>query len=349
MKRFSLLATAVLTLLFAACEKVIDIDPLSSPSQIVLNGVPAAGQPFFAYFANTHFFLDTSNNHPVAGADMLLSVNGTEYRPTRTERCLYFFDYVAQQDDSLSIRVNAGDRTVTASTYVPRMPQISNPVAFINRDSTFNLLVINFNITDHADYDNYYRFSVTQRDSGAVYIPYFDITDTVDTTRNSIFLCLDKKLTASNAAATEALGGYLYTQLLTTDANIDGSTHNTSLLVILLRDTNEIQPYIHQYGLTVECVTPDRYKYLQFIGENSSMMSLITEPPEAYGNVDGALGIFAGTAKQTFPLITISDGQEVASPHGIPVVEDPTLISRFLTQIPPDILRRIQQRSRHNP
>ncbi len=313
MKRFALIA--LFALLFAACEKVIEIDPLDSPSQLVLNGVPSVDKPFFVYFANSHFFLDTNNNHPVSDVTMQLTVNGTDYTPTSVDQCRYFFGYTPQADDSLAIQVQAGDRLVTSSTYVPRMPQVSTPLAYINSDSTFNLLVVNFNITDPANYPNYYHFTISQRDSGTVYIPYLDSTITRDTTYNTIFFCLDKALTDTHAAATEALGGYLYSQLLTTDANIDGRTHNTSLLVILLRDTNEIQPYIHQYELTVECVTPDRYQYLQDLDQFNSMMSMITEPPEVYSNVNGALGIFAGTAKRTFPLITISDGQPVTTPR----------------------------------
>ncbi len=351
MKRLILLP--ILALLFVGCEKVIEVDPLDSPSQPVLNGMPSVGKPFFVYFANSHFFLDTSNNHLIEDVDMSLTVNGTDYRPNRVDRCRYFFDYTPQADDSLSIQVQAQGRSVTASTYVPRMPQISNPVAYINSDTTFNLLVVNFNITDPASYPNYYRFGITQRDSGAVYIPYFNFSDTTDTTYNTYFFCFDKALTSSNAAATEALWGYFYTQLLTTDANIDGRTHNASILLILLRDTNEIQPYIHQYELSVECVTPDRYRYLQNVDEISSMMSLITEPPEVYSNVNGALGIFAGTAKCTFPLLTISDGQPVttkATAKGsasIPVVEDPTLISRYRHLIPNDALQKLRERTHH--
>ena len=344
MKPRHIFLAALLSMALTACEKVIQVDPLDAPSQLVLNGVPSAEKQCFVYFANSHFFLDTSNNHPVDNVNMLLDVNGTQYRPTHVDRCRYYFDYVAQADDSLSIRVQAGDRLVTSSTYVPRMPQISDPVAYIDSDSTFNLMVVNFTLTDPADYPNYYRFLITERDSGSIYIPYFDYSDTIDTTYNSIFFCLDKPLTDHNAAATEALGGYLYTQLLTTDANIDGTAHNASILVILLRDTNEIQPYIHQYGLSVECVTPDRYRYLQNIDAISSMMSMITEPPEIYSNVNGALGIFAGNAKRTFPLLTIADGQEVGAPSGIHLINDPTLIDRYRSKIPSPVFDRLRER-----
>lgn len=344
MKPRHIFLAALLSMALTACEKVIQVDPLDAPSQLVLNGVPSAEKQCFVYFANSHFFLDTSNNHPVDNVNMLLDVNGTQYRPTHVDRCRYYFDYVAQADDSLSIRVQAGDRLVSSSTYVPRMPQISDLVAYIDRDSTFNLMVVNFTLTDPANYPNYYRFLITERDSGSIYIPFFDYSDTIDTTYNSIFFCLDKPLTDHNAAATEALGGYLYTQLLTTDANIDGTADTASILVILLRDTNEIQPYIHQYGLSVECVTPDRYRYLQNIDAISSMMSMITEPPEVYSNVNGALGIFAGNAKRTFPLLTIADGQEVGTPSGIHLINDPTLIDRYRSKIPSHVFDRLRER-----
>ena len=98
------------------------------------------------------------------------------------------------------------------------------------------------------------------------------------------------------------MGGYIYTQLLTTDKLIDGQRHNTTIMMILLRDTNEVAPFIHEYTLNVESVTPERYQYLQDIEQATSIMQLITEPAPVYSNVNGALGIFAGNSKVTFPL-----------------------------------------------
>lgn len=295
-------------LLFVSCEKVIEFDTSMSQSEPVLNIVASAGKPLSVYFSNTHFFLDTSNNHPVSGAEVEVTINGQTYRPTSMHRCNYLFDYVMQPDDSLSIRITTPQRTITANSYVPRMPQISQPMAFIDSSTAFNVLVANFNITDHPNYRNLYCITINERDSGAYYHPFLEYLDTIDTVYTDYFFCLDQSLTGA-LDASQSMGMPLFNQLLTTDDLIDGTTHNTSLMMMLLRDTNEIQPFIHQYTLTVECITPEFFRYLKDVGTNSGMMSLITEPPAMYSNVNGALGIVGGTARQTFPLATIMDGK----------------------------------------
>lgn len=299
--------------LFASCEKVVDIDTASSTQKMVLNAVPSAQKQLFVNFSHTHFFLDTINGHPVNDADIVISVNGSDCRPSYVRGCNYFFDYTLQEDDSLHITVKANGHTVTSHTTVPRMPDITNPIAQTNDTGTFHLMAVNFNINDHANYKDYYSITLRQRDSGSRYIPYLDIYDTIDITYNTMFLCNDKALIDTVMASMMAVGGYVpAVQLLASDEQFDGQVHNTTMMLILLRDTNEVIPYIHQYTLDVETVAPDRFRYLKDIGNATSMLQLITEPAAVYSNVNGALGIFAANARRTFPLITITGGSREA-------------------------------------
>lgn len=301
-------------MLFASCEKVIEFDPSSTQSQPVLNAIPSAGKQLFVNYTYSRFFLDTNNIHPIADVDMVVTANGTDYRPVSVEGCNYFFDYTPQEDDQLSIRIKSAAGNATASTYIPRLPNISTPFTFI-RDSVFKTMVINFNIDDHPNYNDYYRFTISQRDSGARYIPYRDIYDTIDTVRNTIFFCFDRPITDPTAAATQALGGYLYQELLTTDKLIDGQNHNTTMMVILLRDTNEVGTFLHEYSLNIETVTPERYQYLQDVANATSITQLITEPAPVFSNVTGALGIFAGNARRTFPLYSFINENDTTRRH----------------------------------
>ena len=309
MKRFILLP--LILLIFSSCEKVIEFDTSVSQSEMVLNAIPSVEKQLFVYFANTHFFLDTTNYQPISNPDMVMSINGIDYRPTSIDRCNYFFDYIVQEDDSLSIRIQSGNRTVTAHTTVPRMPRISQPAAFTNDSGAFHLLIVNFNIDDYPDHKDYYCISLRQRDSGSRYSPYFERYDTIDTTFTTYFLCNDKDLVDPTISSIMSVQGFSpFSQLLTPDSNFDGENHNTTLTVIRLRDTNEVIPYIHQYTLDVETVSPDRYRYLKDIVNATSMLQLLTEPPAVYSNVSGALGIFAANAKRSFPLITFTDGDQ---------------------------------------
>ena len=297
----------LLAFALSACEKVIEFDTTMSQQELVLNAVPSAGKQLFVNFSYSFFFIDTTANQPVPNADMVVSVNGIDYRPIQHVDCNYFFDYTLQENDSLSIRIDCGDQQVTAHTHVPLMPDISNPQAFTNDSGAFHLMIVNFNINDHPGYKDYYYISLQERDSGCRYSPYFDRYDTIDTIHTALFFCNDQAMINPEALAEMSIGGFVpCSALLSSDKNIEGQTHNTTMMLMLLRDTNELAGYIHQYTLCVESVTYDRYRYLSQSSATASLMSMITEPPEVYSNVEGALGIFAGNAKQTFPLLTIS-------------------------------------------
>lgn len=303
------LAVTLVLLLTVSCEKIIEFDTSVSQSEMVLNAVPSAEKQLFVNFSYTHFFLDTVNNHPIGDVSMKISVNGYDYYPVSVNRCNYFFDYTVQEDDSLYISIHAGDREVTSHTTVPRMPRISTPMTYVSDTGTFNLLLINFNIDDHPNYKDYYCITLHQRDSGSHYIPYLDIYDTIDTVYNTFFFCNDRAFVDPDAVQSMAVGGFVASnQLLAPDDKFDGQNHNTTLTLILLRDTNEVVPYIHQYTLDVEAVSPDRYRYLNDIANATSMLQLLTEPPAVYSNVQGALGIFAANARRQFPLITLTGG-----------------------------------------
>lgn len=313
MKHIAPILIAAGLFVLASCEKVIEFDDsLTSPSP-VLNAIATEGNQLFVNYTYSRFFLDTNNAHPIADVDMVVTANGTDYRPVSVDGCNYFFDYIPHEDDQLSIRVLSAAGEASARTIIPRNPRISTPNVFL-QDSVFRTLVINFNIDDHPDYDNYYRFTISQRDSGARYRPYREVYDTIDTTYHTIFFCFDRAITDPTAAATEALGGYLYQQLLTSDKLIDGQDHNTTLMLIMLCDTNEVGTFIHQYSLTVESVSPERYQYLQDIESATSITQLLTEPAPVYSNVNGALGIFAGNARRTFPLYTVVNENDPVPP-----------------------------------
>ena len=113
-------------LLVTSCEKILEIENDPSKAQLVLNAVPTVDRQAFVYFANTRFFLDTSNNQPVSDVSMTLTVNGVPYStPDSVVNSKYFFPYFYAEGDSLQIDVNAGGRLVHAQTYVPYLPTIS--------------------------------------------------------------------------------------------------------------------------------------------------------------------------------------------------------------------------------
>ncbi len=319
MKRYIILLFALF--FFCSCEKVLDFDEGSSHRHMVLNAVPSAGEELFVNFGYSHLFLDSNVTYPVEGADIVVNLNGEPLRPTSVLGCNYFFGRTLNEDDVLDVQVNACGKTMTASTYVPRFPQMTTPFCIVDTSDVFDYCNVSFRLTDLPDRDEYYRFRIQERDSGSRMNPWTNELDTVDTVYTTYFLCLDMPLFDNNKltaglSETESLGGYFYEQLLASDSLFNGESISVAFQLLLLVDTNEVEPFIHQYTLEVESMTAERYRYLKQVSTANSLMQFFTEPSQVYGNVTGgALGVFSGNAKRIFPLnVQIPDPAQHKAP-----------------------------------
>lgn len=318
MKQYILIIISLL--LFASCEKVLDVEIDDSNRLMVLNAVPSSGKPLSVNFTYSHFFLDTVTLHPVQGARIAITVNGTRMSPSQISGCNYYFPYTLNDDDRLHIDISANGQNISADTYVPRSPQISNLEAHVDTSHALTLLNIDFDLADHANYSDYYHFIITSRDSGQRRDIWTDSIEMVDTIVNKMFLCFDQLLASSDVVAVQPLAGYFFNRLLTTDSLIDGRNHHVRLQVIMLVDTNEIAPFTHQYTLEVETITLDRFRYLRDADNATSMPMLIADPMPVYTNVKGGYGIFAGNARKSFALSfdTIAAPASSPLPDGLP-------------------------------
>lgn len=292
----------VFAALFSSCEKVLDIENDLSKAQLVLNAVPTVDKQAFVYFAHTRFFLDTSNNQPVDNVSMTLTVNGVPYStPDSVVNCRYYFPYVYAEGDSLVIDVNADGRQVHAQTYLPYLPTITN-LHMVNNDlgATFRYYEAEFDFQDHAGMDEYYNLALTVRDSGIRYNDWQQKYDTVDTVHVSYFMLRTNPEITGSASNSIPMLGYLYTRNLFRDNEIDGQNYHVSMRILHLIDTNEVQPFKHEYTVSLESVTPARYRYIIDVSQQNSSGGFFSEQGQVRGNVDGALGIFAGSARCKF-------------------------------------------------
>lgn len=299
-------------LLISSCEKLLDVDDNMADRQMVLNAIPSAGDSAFVYFAYTHFFLDNNNDNPVPFSSMTLTVNGVPYYHCADSGCCYFFPYVLQPDDSLSIDIQTADRTVHAATYVPRYPDVSNMRVTRFESSSFNYYHAQFDLSDHAGYPEYYRMKVMVRDSGERYNTWTRKFDTIDSMYSTYFLLpFNNEITSNEVNPYIPMGGYLYSTAMFLDRNIEGrSNYPVDMYIMLLVDTNEVQPFKHWYNISVESITPARWNYLLSASSSTGMNSMFAEQGQAYGNVEGALGIFAGRSKWEYVFDADTVGQQ---------------------------------------
>ena len=294
MKRYILI---LLPLLLASCEKVLDIDE-PADRQLVVNAVPQAGKRAFVYFANTRFFLDPSNNQPLDAPSLTLYVNGAPLAPDSVSECRYFFPYVCVPGDTLELDARSGSRQAHGKTYVPLDPTFSN-IHLYNQElgHTFRYYEAEFNFQDHAGVDEYYNLRVMVRDSGVRFNEWKQKYDTVDTVHATYFMLRNNPEIRGNASYSTPMLGYLYTHNFFNDSEIDGRNYPVGLSILHLIDTNEVQPFKHEYTVSLESVTFARLRYLIDVARQGSSNSFFSEQGTVRGNVEGALGIFAGSAK----------------------------------------------------
>lgn len=300
MRRFLILfsLSPILLFLLAGCEKVLDVDE-PTDRQLVVNGVPQAGKRAFVYFANSRFFLDPSNDQPVESANVTLYVNGVPYTPDSIKNCKYFFPYTYAPGDSLELDASDGSRFAHARTYVPLIPTFSN-VHLYNQDvgHTFRYYQAEFDFQDHAGIDEYYNLRVMVRDSGVRFNEWKQKFDTVDTVHATYFMLRGNSEIKGDASYSKPMMGYLYTRNFFNDSEIDGQNYHTEVSVLHLIDTNEVQPFKHEYTVSLESITYARLRYLIDVSrQGGGSTSFFVEQGAVRGNVEGALGIFAGSAK----------------------------------------------------
>lgn len=292
-------------LLLGGCEKVLDIDDAGANDLMVLNAVPQAGKRAFVNFSSTSFFLDSNATHRIDGATITLWRNGIPLTPDSIGRCNYFFPDTLRPLDRLAIDISCSRGDVHAETYVPPMPK--NKIVGIVRwaSPTFNLFWAPMLLSDSVAFDEYYSLSVTVRDSGMRHEVWADRYRTIDTVSTTYFLLNNNsEITSNDVSPNVALGGYLYSNLMFTDRNIDGRTdYPVNLFIPIYKDTNEVvndtQEFKHWYTISMESITPARMRYLISVAQANSLGSFFAEQSQPYTNVTGALGIFAGSAKWT--------------------------------------------------
>ena len=299
-KIITIIALIGVFFLLSACEKTLDIDE-PTDRQLVLNGVPAAGHRAFVYFAHTRFFLDSSNNQSASPQGMVLTVNGMPLLPDSVSRCRYFFPYTLCEGDSLSVDIDCDDKNIHARTYVPYYPDVNNVTAAYFASPSFNFHLVNLRLDDRAGVNEYYNIVVNERDSGLRYNAWGDSLELVDTIHATYFLVPNNpEVTSNDVCPFIPLGGYLYSRIMFLDRNIDGRQYPLKLFIMQTVDTNERAPFKHEYTIDIESVTPARWNYLLSAASQNSMFSYFAEQGQAYGNVEGALGIFAGSASRHY-------------------------------------------------
>lgn len=291
---------------FASCEKVVEFNADTTESKLVMISNPQADSIVQVRLSYSRFFLDNSSFKTEDHATMTLSVNGTvQYSPTNVHTGIYSFNYRPQPGDTLTLRATvAGREPIVAGTRVPNRPivTVADSAEWETTDNYGTSLKIKFHLNDPAAQHNYYRLRIYHIDT-IVYqqIYYPDTTTHTDTAflaEYSSFNCSDALIVGQTDIVSTIDGetGTTSSDLLFTDANINGTNHEISINVSYGTYFYNTSTAKQHYFVVVESLSRDRYLYLQTCQSSKDDMSYFSEPTQIHCNVVGGIGSFAASS-----------------------------------------------------
>ena len=293
--------SALLVLLFASCEKVVEFDIDDTQRQVVVNALPMTDSTFFVNITYSRFFLDNQAFAPVTDATVTLSANGTPVAFAGRNEGNYNFTYTVAAGDSLELSVDIPGRpTITAATRALAMPSVTSLTALIDTLQPITAGEIAFQLDDQQGLANHYLIYIAERDSGSRWNWWEERWDTIDTVRNAYFNCYNREVTDPTVNSESGFMDY-FTRLLFSDDNIDGQSYEMLLSIPMFKDTAE-HPILRQYTLVVESLSPEAFTYITQVAASQGAESYFAEPAQIYSNINGALGIFAAIARREFPI-----------------------------------------------
>lgn len=287
--------------LFCSCEKVMEFDIEESERMVVVNSLPSTDSLLFVNITYSRFFLDNQPFIAVTDATVSIEVNGSTIASTGRDGANYLFNYTATAGDTLTLHVSTPGRPdIIGGTRVVPLPDMLPPLAEIDTLQPITAGNVSFTLNDPAALENYYYIYIEERDSGTRWNEWEKKWDTIDTVIHPYFTCLNTEITNPEVNAIEGFMEY-FNGILFTDRDINGQNYETTLSLIMLKDTAE-HPLQRDYTLIVEALSPEAYTYTKEVMAARSMGSYFAEPARIYSNLSSGVGIFAAIARRQYPL-----------------------------------------------
>ncbi len=328
MKKTAILLIAAAML--AACEKQIDIDIEDQESKVVVNAQGAEGSPLSVDLTYSRpvygvFYVryDEDYFQKVTNATVSLTVDGGAAETATRNGGTYSFSHIPQPGEELALSISVpGHDEITATTTVPQQPSVTDiDTSYDNHNYDYYTTLqmnINFTLNDQASTDDYYSIRLRREDT-VIYIERDNmgnivVQDTDISQYYQFFNCTDYLLVNNTSIDIDdptASRTYSGTEMLFTDATINGMGHNIKLE---LSDNYGYDDYyykatdttIYYSGLYLEVTALSRDLYLYHQTMNSynedELLSFFSEPVQIHSNIDGGIGIFGISSKTTIQI-----------------------------------------------
>ena len=303
----------VAALLVAGCEKEIPLDTEGIEPKVVVTGNVVAGKALDVHLTYSRLIFgwhDPGEDYTfdvINNATVSLVANGVAMGGTLRDSGYYEFGYVPQTGDTLELKVSVpGYDDLAASTIIPHKPVLTDMRTSQRNTSDAEVQIdVRFKLIDPGTEANYYKMRVYMYDT--VVYQYTDYNgDTVtevygDEPLQMSFSCNDAAISPMGIDDISIDEDVTYYTLFFTDNAINGENHEIHLSFLQWNGGYwEKESITSRKYVEVELVgmTRDRFLYEQSInaaGEDDGL-GFFQEPVQVHCNIDGGIGIFAGTS-----------------------------------------------------
>lgn len=324
-------------IILVGCEKQIDIDIEDMEPQVVVSAQGEVGMPLSVDLTYSRpvygsFYVYNGEDYfpKITDATVTLNVNGGASETATRNGGTYSFTHVPQPGEELELTIVVpGKEPTKAKATVPLAPQVGD-INMVTRTqqpdidgNTNTALSIFVPLTDRAGTDDYYSIVLYRCDT--VVYTYYDSTGAVsfyDTIVNEQdwFECQDQ-LVVTDIDMEDALEGsaavpsFFGSEMLFTDAYINGTTHSIELLMDVYYGyywaegryidgyyyySDDFSFVVHStFHVEVSAISRDLYLYRQTKNSYSDdeLLGFFSEPVQIHSNIDGGIGIFGVSSK----------------------------------------------------
>lgn len=258
-------------LLFASCEKFIDMEIPDEGRKITVNSFINDQQNPTVYLSQSRFILDSEYSFPlITDANVTLYKGDTEVATlNHLGDGIYMADYVCEKGDSYTLKVSRGNEEVSSTSFIPESAtfQLIDTASIISQDmyQTIPYLRFRIKIDDPAQQENYYMISFKYDGYPVSFYSRESFVENGTDRFLNYALFSDKLINGQSRVLT-----------------LDIETYN------FMEEVNPLEIYVN-------AISKDMYLYyVQLSKYYEAQGGFLAEPVMVYSNINHGLGIFGG-------------------------------------------------------
>jgi len=303
----------MLAFLLYSCVKVLDFEIPDDEKKIVINSLFSEGDTLSVYVNKSLHVLDRRGSKFINNAQVKLYYDEDLVAEiVEGKNGYYNLNFVPEIGKEYMIEVSVpGLKTATAKSMIPEPVQIDKvDTVLISSNYMYHwldALQCEINFSDPPDQDNYYEvvcnisyFTVSETDSLINDTIIIGNTETVPIGSNDPII--EGWITGENYFSNTSDDGYITANsFLFSDKVIDGKRYNFKMRIGFGID---YFADLVKVDVELRSITKDFFLYVELLNNHLDVKKdPLTEPAQAYSNVEDGLGIFSGYSTSVYSIL----------------------------------------------